>query len=156
MERFEKVSVSPNLGLLLDYWSGLCFGRRMPARTDIDPMDMPRHLLPNILLIQVFHDPLRFYYRLMGTAIADILGEDWTGKFSDEIQLAHENVRLQYIETVEKAAPTIYLNQYSKYDPSVGYERLLNYERVLLPLSDDDAVVHHLLGATLAKPAERP
>ena len=155
MERFEEVTISPNLGILLDYWTGLRQGRQMPSRADIDPIDMPRHLLPSILLIQVSHDPLRFYYRLMGTAIAELLGEDWTGKYSDEIQLAHENVRLQYVETVEKAAPTFYMNQYKKFDPSVGYERLLNYERVLLPLSDDDAVVHHLLGATLAKPAER-
>jgi hypothetical protein len=154
MERYETIPRSAELQALYDYWREIRGDRRLPSRADLDPVDLPRQLLPNILLIEVSYEPLRFYYRVMGTAIAGLLGEDWTGKYVDEIKDVNESVLQQYFDTVEIAAPSIYFNQYPKFDRATGYERLLNYERLLLPMSNDDRTVHHLLGATLIKPVE--
>ena len=54
----------------------------MPARDDIDPVTMPIELLPNIVLVDVLPEARRFRYRVMGTAVARMLGTDWTGRSS--------------------------------------------------------------------------
>jgi hypothetical protein len=154
MDRYETIAQSAELKALNEYWTNLRADRRMPSRADFVPEDLPASLLPNMLLIEVSHDPLRFYYRVMGTGIATLLGEDWTGKYVDQIKGVNKNVLQQYVDTVTTAAPSIYSNQYQKFDKTVGYKRLLNYERLLLPLSYDDTTVHHLLGATLVKPVD--
>ena len=40
----------------LEYWRGKCDGRAMPARADIDPLEIPR-LLPYVYLVDVLDDP---------------------------------------------------------------------------------------------------
>jgi hypothetical protein len=156
MTHYELIPRSAKLDALHEYWLSIRAGRRMPARADVDPVQIPRHLLANILLIEVSYDPLRFYYRVMGTAIAKMLGEDWTGKFVDEIEAANKNILQQYIDVAESAEPSIYFNQYPKFDKLLGHNRMLDYERLLMPLSDDDQTVHYLLGATILTPAEPP
>lgn len=124
----------------------------MPARADMDPLSMPRQLLPNIFLLEVQHAPQRFRFRLMGTAVAEMLGEDWTGKYVDELPKTNQQVTGQYVETVQRREPTEFRNEYSKFDPSVGRIRMMHYRRLLLPMSEDDEVVNMLLGATNIQP----
>ena len=50
------------------YWRTLSAGREMPARRDIDPVDIP-DLLPYVLMVDVLYDPPDFRYRLMGEHI---------------------------------------------------------------------------------------
>ena len=64
----------------------------MPARDDIDPVTMPIELLPNIVLVDVLPEARRFRYRVMGTAVARMLGPDWEGRFVDEMSDVHESV----------------------------------------------------------------
>ena len=102
---------------LLECWDKARNGRTMPARSDFDPLSLPRDLLANMFLLEVQHQPRRFQFRLMGTAVAEMLGEDWTGKYLDELPKANRQVINQYEETVEKQAPTEFHNQYIKIDP---------------------------------------
>ena len=52
---------------LYDYWLSKHAGGRPPCRHDLDPpVDVPR-LIPNIMLIDIEGETLR--YRLVGTAI---------------------------------------------------------------------------------------
>lgn len=60
------------------YWEGKRAGRRLPARADIEPMEIPR-LLPNIFLVDVLDGPPRFHLRLMGTAFRDWFRIELTG-----------------------------------------------------------------------------
>lgn len=156
MAHYELIPRSAKLEALHEYWLSIRAGRRMPAHADIDPVEMPRHLLANILLVEVSRAPLRFYYRVMGTGIVKMLGEDWTGKFVDEVIGVNQNVLQQYIDVAESAEPSIYFNQFSKFDKLLGRHRMLDYERLLLPLSDDDQTVHHLLGSTILTPTAPP
>ena len=50
------------------YWHAKANGGRFPARSDIDPADFKK-VLPNIILLNVFHDPFRISVRLRGTRI---------------------------------------------------------------------------------------
>src|ERR1051325_9903462 len=67
---------------LYRYWDGKRGARAMPARRDLDPSEIVR-LLPHIYMVDVQSDPLRFRYRLIGTAIVNLLGRDYTGRMVD-------------------------------------------------------------------------
>jgi len=68
---------------LRDYWLSLKGEKPFPSRNDMDPLDIPA-ILSSIALTDVFHSPLRFKYRLIGTGITDFAGRDATGKWLDE------------------------------------------------------------------------
>jgi hypothetical protein len=79
----SKPLASDTLRQLRDFWLDARNDSKLPARRDIDPIKMP-NLLPYITLIDVFYDPLRFRYRLIGTATTELAGRDPTGKCLDE------------------------------------------------------------------------
>jgi len=51
----------------------------MPSRADIDPLEM-REWLPGIILVDVFHDPRRLVYRLVGSRSVELRQSDVTGR----------------------------------------------------------------------------
>jgi hypothetical protein len=61
---------------LYSYWHSKRGTRNMPARSDMNPADIPR-LLPYLLIVERAAD--QFRYRLVGSAIVDGLGYDATG-----------------------------------------------------------------------------
>jgi len=70
----------PQLGAALAYWRACCRDRTMPARSDLDPVDM-RQFLARVLLAEVVagrHGP-EIRIRLAGTEIEAIFGP-MTGK----------------------------------------------------------------------------
>ena len=69
---------------LFDYWLRSAGGRRMPARSDLDPLKVPR-LLPSIGLIDVREGMDEASFRLAGTRLHDIYGQEITGKRADEV-----------------------------------------------------------------------
>ena len=50
---------APRLRQAFAYWRGKLAGRAMPARRDIDPVDVPT-LLPYVMLVDVLPAPLDF------------------------------------------------------------------------------------------------
>jgi len=70
---------------LYDYWQRKRGGRVMPDRSDIDPVDMPKALLPYLFMVDLFGTPARWRYRLMGTEMAARLGTDLTGRYLDDV-----------------------------------------------------------------------
>jgi len=62
------------------YWAGLAGDRDIPLSTQIDVLELPRGWIPNLLLVDVTHDPLDLRYRLVGTAIVSWFGYDPTGR----------------------------------------------------------------------------
>ena len=67
----------------LDYWRGKAAARPMPARADIDPIEIPK-LLPDVMLVDVLPSG-RYRYRLIGTGNTQAHGVNATGRFLDEI-----------------------------------------------------------------------
>ena len=60
-------------------------GKRLPARADLEPMDIPQ-LLPHLMLIEVHRESsrLRFRFRLIGSAVCQYAGRNWTGRYLDD------------------------------------------------------------------------
>ena len=128
---------SSRLRSLQGYWDGKRAGRRMPARRDIDPGEIPE-LLPYVMLIEVLRDPLDFRYRLIGTEVVAISHADYTGRRFSELQgKGPGSVVWLSCETVlESGEPASVL------PPYVGPDRHVHCtENLLLPLSDDDRTV---------------
>jgi len=73
----------PKLRTLYDIWLEKCQADRLPARQDFDPVDLPPTLLPWITIFDV--EGGRFRIRIVGTGIVQVMGQDTTGRYLDEL-----------------------------------------------------------------------
>jgi hypothetical protein len=124
-----------------EYWLAKGAGRGMPARSDIDPLDIPQ-LLANVFLIDVVEgSPSRFRFRLVGTRIAELEGE-MTNRFLDEFIPAAAGTAMarHYDDTV---LGRIYVRHETLHWRKREY---VNYDVLLLPLSSDGRTVDKLFG----------
>lgn len=147
---------------LYAYWRGKRgHGGKLPARADIDPVDL-RALLPRLALIDVLRDDagLAFRYRLTGTEIVDRAGRDPTGKRFEDLYsgdyLATANAT--YREVVETGRPHTSDRVY----PLVPGREYMSYDRLLLPLASDGSTVDMIMLLVVVlehrrkQPPERP
>ena len=135
---------SPRLKRLYSYWLNRKGTRRFPQRRDIDPLDMV-YVLGNVLLVDVLRDPLRFRVRLHGTNMVRRARYDLTGKLIDNLPIVEyrEYVLARCRALVEDGEPVAVVN-----DRTLD-GRLMRYEAVWLPLSEDGASVSMLMAALI-------
>ena len=134
----------PILHEALAYWREKRATRAMPMRRDIDPAELPKHLLPHLLLIDVVDGGERFHFRLAGTAIVDAFGAEFTGKHADEVIKAERIAHLhRYYRMVIEARRPVLIR--SRYLTTKAVDMTAN--RLLLPLSQDGVQVNMILGA---------
>jgi hypothetical protein len=91
-----------------EYWLSVAPPGRMPGRQHISPEDIVP-LLRRVWLLDVYRNPLRFRYRLVGTEIARSLDQDVTGRWLDEVQpesVVNALVRDRYRFMAETGRPT--------------------------------------------------
>jgi hypothetical protein len=68
------------------YWRSKLIDGRLPRRSDINPIDIPR-LMPHAVMLDVKREPeFDFRYRLIGTYVAEHLYTDHTGSWFSEIE----------------------------------------------------------------------
>jgi hypothetical protein len=77
----EAIEADPVLCRLWAYWRQQRGEKSMPARADIDPIDIPK-ILPHLQLIEAVGG--RFRFRVTGTAIVAVYGAELTGTFVDD------------------------------------------------------------------------
>jgi hypothetical protein len=130
----------PILGTALAYWIEKRGNRLMPSRRDIDPTEIPRKVLPNLQLIDVIDGGARFRYRLIGTATVDAYGEDFTGRYADEMfpPDLRDFIHGIYRQACAWKAPLFLSNRYVT---AKGFE--LASRRIYMPLADADTEAHH-------------
>ncbi len=139
----------PRLAALYDYWDAKRRGRPMPARADIDPLEM-RPWLGNLLLIDV-GETGQFLYRLYGTRFVDNFGHDMTGRSVDELPAdQQERVRADYEGVCADGQPRarLYTALFDVPQPGTLQRRepqVVTWERLVLPLSDGAAHAAMLL-----------
>jgi hypothetical protein len=75
----------PILGPVLAYWLRKRGTSSMPRKRDIDPTEIDPKTLPNLQIIDVIDDGERFRYRLVGTALVEANGKDYTGRYPEEL-----------------------------------------------------------------------
>lgn len=120
--------------------------RRMPMRRDIEPLEMKRWL-PCLQLLDVLPDtslPLarRLIYRLVGEQEIAVRGYNPTGRSVEECAIGKESSDPtgNYGIVVEQGTPVY---DWSRIPHPKGF--LVSQECVLLPLSDDDHRVSHVI-----------
>lgn len=141
--------VHASLSDFFSYWQKKKGGRIAPARREIRPNEIPVPVLPYIYMIDVIPgQPRRFRFRLVGTGIVTEYGSDPTGKFVDEVDLDFmtNEIIAEYDRVASSGQPAASRWKYTKLDG-----RMLEYEHVILPLSDDGKTVDVLLGAAMIK-----
>jgi hypothetical protein len=150
MEVTFKSSVVPvpirdqALARLLTYWDEKRGTREFPARADIDPLDLG-YVLGNVILVDVFHNPMRFHIRLYGSNLAHRMNFDMTGQDLDDHPCPDFRARVarDWRQTVESRQVThLIVDEWMD-------DRHVRYESLRLPLSTDGHVVDMLLVAVV-------
>lgn len=125
------------------YWLAKKGTKVAPPRSAIVPDEIVA-LLPYIALIDVVAgDPLRYRFRLFGTALVAAYGQDVTGKYVDEIDLngIGPDVIEHVTRVVRECSPLAVRTRFTK----TGDQRYVQYERIGLPLSEDGSTVNMIL-----------
>jgi hypothetical protein len=131
----------PILGSVLTYWRAKRGSRSMPARRDIDPVEMPT-LLPNLQLIDVVDS--RYRYRLVGSELVYTYGRDYTHQYADQFfEGSRAKSIIEVYDIVRDARQAVFMR--SRYQTARDAELIAN--RLYLPLSADDRDVNMILGA---------
>src|SRR5262245_11334963 len=104
----ERHEVNSKLiGDLEAHWDRLRGARSIPRRDEIDPVDM-KAWLPYLSMIELHYDPFRVRYRLVGTEVARIVGEDFSNRWLHETgwgDAAIDLNRVLYERTAECGVP---------------------------------------------------
>jgi hypothetical protein len=110
---------------LLQHWYDLKGDRPLPRRTDFDPTDVA-YCLGNVALVEI-EPPFRPRYRLVGTRLADLLGEDPTGRYVDEMYSPsiRNDALAAYRRTIETGEPDYSERVFNLLFLKFGYYRLL-------------------------------
>jgi hypothetical protein len=124
--------LEPDLDRVQAYWNGLKRGDNDIPFWDDVKFSAQARLARDVVLIEVFENPLRFRFDLVGDDIAQRYGAAFTGKFSDEIDLHPPMDKLtnQCRATVERRAPTYFRHAPAGKQSESG----IGYSRLILPL----------------------
>lgn len=132
---------------LFRYWESKRGKRRMPSRSDIDPIDLS-YCLGNLCLIEVEQsEPPRFRFRVDGSNCVHISGIEMTGRYVDEI------AQVDYRKAMENAYSQIYATKLPHFyrDDEIWDNRRYQTEGLLLPLSGDDRTVNMMIDVVLPR-----
>ena len=132
----------PKIAAILDYWRSRRPGAGLPGRQHIDPADIP-DLLPNLWMIDVVRNPMRFRMRLVGTRVVAYAGEDNTGRWIDERWPDYDDTALRQV--TESQEPSWWRGP-SQLRPEKTYVEL---ERIRLPMARDGSTVDMILCLTI-------
>ena len=140
MTDFAATIQSDVLRRLVAHWSRMRGQRRMPLRADFDPLAVP-YALGYFSLIEVHRDPPRVYFRLDGTKQVELFGVDCTRRHLDEAMPPdHAAMAVApFSDAVRRRAPRYHRRQIA------FHERLIEYEVMILPFSNDGERVDLLM-----------
>lgn len=144
MQRFATMSLAeisaPDVLAFHRYWQYLRGERPLPTKSAFDATAIPS-LLPFITLEELHGDPLRVFYRVVGSEQAHFSAGDYTGKWMDELDWQPElkqAMLAQYDEIRRNKAPLFGMTQYLWHD---GLEK--TFEWGLFPFSENGENVTH-------------
>ena len=131
----------PELRDLHDYWLTKHRDGRLPRRSDIDPLEVPR-LLKCLALLEVVGDAEDFVFILAGSRIEEVHGRTLKGVTLGELRQAVETSPSaeQYVAAVRSRVPQYRQADLREYDKEHWACRHL-----ILPLSSDGERVDCLL-----------
>ena len=127
---------------LLSTWRAKAAGGRMPARSEISPRDL-KEVLRNIVLFERdTANPTRYYWRLAGQSVAEILGSH-TGKSFEESVPPHLLPR--WIASMnlilDGGQPLRFFGRVH-----INGREYLDAEHLYVPLANDNQVPAYIMG----------
>ena len=130
----------PEISRAIAYWREKKGVRALPGRGDIDPLDFAAYL-PRVMMAEVSYDPLEFRYRVAGTGVFKMHGEELTRKRARDLLPAEFGalIHAHYCEVIARRAPLLHLIQLD-----TG-ETTTSYARIILPLAGDGTTIDRLL-----------
>lgn len=149
----ERAEITSTLIAGLEgHWDGVRGARAMPRRDEIDPIDLVPWL-PYVSMMELHYDPFRVRYRVVGTEVARIVGEDFSHRWLDETGWGESAIalnRLLYERVAASRAPSFGLS-------TVTWQGKPDhvFQWVLFPLGDGDVVTHCLSLDDLSEIAPR-
>jgi hypothetical protein len=142
----------PVLRPVLDYWEEKRSGRRLPLRSDIDPLELKAYL-PHLFLIDVLPGA-EFRYRLVGGEITERYGRNSTGRTVREIYAALPPIA-EWLTDMMLAVTRLARPVFASGPLTViGKEHVLS-EALHLPLADAAGTIKQIFGATRYRPRSR-
>ena len=139
-----KTYDQPKLQRLHDYWRGKKRGDKLPARGDLDPLDIPE-LLGSVILIDVVRQDggFRYRFRLIGTEYTEKTRRDFTGEWLDEVLGADriEDLFSAFEEMIRTREP-----HHWRRTMSVPGRQHIGFERLFCPLAEDGENVDMFIG----------
>ena len=138
---------APETLAFYDYWDAKRQGRLMPARADLDPVEMVSWL-KCIQIIEVYHNPRRLKYRLVGELEVESRGFNPTGRWVEDgfIGISKDDVLHNY-NTVIDGRSLLY--DWGEYACGDGYLRW--QETIFLPLSSDGDLIDRVITYTVTR-----
>jgi len=133
----------PTLRFLFGYWQGLPRQGDLPAQSGVDPVGM-RPALGYILLLDVLPSGDDFVYRLYGSGVAGVGGQDWTGW---SVAAMAEKTRSRYgpfYRAIYRASLLSRQPIYSEHC-SPNFLSARAWQRIVLPLVDATGAVSRFL-----------
>jgi hypothetical protein len=143
----DRSSWHPLVRQFYDYWVSVAPPGRLPGRQHIAPEDIVP-LLSRLWMLDVFRNPLRFRYRLVGTEITRSVQRELTGMWLDEAQpevFNHVNLRDRYRfifatgQATWRRGPTLWHR-----DPT---HRIV--ENCLAPLATDGVTIDKIIAVSV-------
>lgn len=133
---------------LYDYWASKCCGPAdLPSRGDILPEEIKR-LLPFVWIMDFDRGTRTFRYRLIGTAVVEGVGKDYTGH---TLEACHPNVGAYeaaiaaLLQLMDDAQP-----RWRRGAPMFQHlTEAPRLENLILPLAADRRTPDRILGLTL-------
>lgn len=129
---------------LFDYWVSHSVDGRLPARSQIDPLDVP-DLLSGIFLIDVDYqngEP-RFRFRLIGSRIATVVESDPTGMWFEDF---YDKNNIGYMQKLYRSVALTGEPFTNHSHAPFSDKDFVKLDRLLLPLSSDGSQVDMILG----------
>lgn len=81
----NRSSWHPAVRGLYEYWLTIAPPGRLPGRQHVKPEDIAA-LLPRLWMVDIYINPFRLRFRLVGTAITQTVHREFTGLWFDEAQ----------------------------------------------------------------------
>ena len=130
---------------LVAYWHEQRGSNPLPGRDDVDPLDLPHKLLPNMILLDIVGSERyrRFRFRPVGTAIYTHVGRELTSLHIDE---ALPEPYLSYVSFTHATAADRRCPVYSEtlYHDQGNFVNGITY-RLVLPLASDHEATDRIM-----------
>ncbi|MEO3432485.1 PAS domain-containing protein [Inquilinus sp. CAU 1745] len=126
---------------LLDLWRARCNGRDIPDRANLHAEDFAPWM-GRLVICDVERDPRRFRLRLIGTAVRELDGRDYTGWYLDEAleEPLRRHVLEQWALCADRRRPVL-INSASSPHPA----KQIEMEKLMVPFSTGADAVGQIL-----------